>query len=65
MQFKALFIVVTLAMVWGVEGIRDEQGIFKKRNLNKTNQDLTTLKALNDAMNINDLIKTIKMLVIN
>ncbi|XP_020912366.1 collagen alpha-1(I) chain [Exaiptasia diaphana] len=48
MLFKAIFIVVIIAMFWGVDG-RDVEhnGVVKRGTLNKTNQDL---KALSDVV---------------
>ncbi|XP_020912364.1 short-chain collagen C4 [Exaiptasia diaphana] len=57
MLFKAIFIVVVLAMFWGVDGRDDEHnGVVKRGTLNKTNQDLKALsdvvKALKERMKI-------------
>ncbi|XP_020912362.1 short-chain collagen C4 [Exaiptasia diaphana] len=57
MLFKAVFIVVIIAMFLGVDGRDDEHnGVVKRGTLNKTNQDLQALsdvvKALKERMKI-------------
>ncbi|KXJ29244.1 short-chain collagen C4 [Exaiptasia diaphana] len=57
MLFKAIFIVVVLAMFWGVDGADDEHnGVVKRGTLNKTNQNLQALsdvvKALNERIKV-------------
>ncbi|KXJ29162.1 hypothetical protein AC249_AIPGENE16979 [Exaiptasia diaphana] len=48
MLFKAIFIVVIIAVFWGVDGADDEHnGVVKRGTLNKTNKDL---KALSDVV---------------